>query len=193
MAIVKFPTDEELHEAFIPYVCALGKVVHAWNYLHLKLGQLYVVIADGTREDLLRDWYSDKVDTNQRKRIRKAVESSPEDRWLPRLPEVRADLLWLVDQVDAMAEPRNNAIHAPCCSATGAEGTVMIASFFTGHPRAKNLQGVNLLEEFEWLERRTEALSYYTMHLETVLGFPQYPRRDRPILPERCEPKRPLY
>jgi hypothetical protein len=39
--IVTWPTDDEAQQAFEEYCVAVGKVCHAWNYFHEKLGQLF--------------------------------------------------------------------------------------------------------------------------------------------------------
>jgi hypothetical protein len=79
-------TDEEARVAFEVYALAVGKVVHAWNYLHETLGQLLYHVAgpdDGRAE--LSKWYSLKSDHLQRAMLRAAVLRAPEDRWPPQV------------------------------------------------------------------------------------------------------------
>ena len=70
-AIVRQPTDEQIRAAFEAYTLAVGKVAHAWNYLHEKLGQLFAVITGADREIALAIWYStdsDRTPPNMLKR-----------------------------------------------------------------------------------------------------------------------------
>jgi hypothetical protein len=191
LPVVKFPTDEDLHAAFGPYVAAIGKVVHAWNYLHEKLGQLFVVVVGTERAITLGIWYSTRSDRAQRNMLRAAVLASPGDRWKPRLLTVREDMLWLLDQADSLAEQRNNAVHIPCAAATDEHGTEMVAAFFGSNPRVHKLRGIRLLDEFAWCERSAEILTRYTMGLETTITFDTYPCPRRPPLPTRRQAQPP--
>jgi hypothetical protein len=186
--IVKWPTDEETKAAFEAYTLALGKVAHAWNYLHEKLGQLFVVISGADRNIALAIWYSTDSDRVQRGMLRAAVAATSGDRWNA-LPKAHEHLKWLLDRADEVAEQRNNAIHAPCSLYIGggeAGSAEMGASFFHGHPRARKLQGKKVLIEFDWCERYAETLSVFTQKLETAIAFPErYPWPEKPLKPTR--------
>jgi hypothetical protein len=43
--IVPWANVEETKKAFEAYVAAVGKVAHAWNYLHEQLGILFVAVS----------------------------------------------------------------------------------------------------------------------------------------------------
>ena len=186
--IVKWPSDEETRAAFEAYTLALGKVAHAWNYLHEKLGQLFVVISGADRNIALAIWYSTNSDRTQREMLRAAVAATSVDRWKT-LPKAQEHLTWLLDRADELAEQRNNAIHAPCSLYIGGGengGAEMGAAFFYGHPRARKLMGKKLLVEFDWCERYAETLSRFTKKLETAIAFAgQYPWPDLPSKPAR--------
>jgi hypothetical protein len=199
--IVKWPTDEERKTAFEVYTLAVGKVAHARNYLHEKLGQLFVVVSGADRGIALAIWYSTDSDRAQRWMLRAAAMACGSDRW-PN-PAAKDDTIWLLDRADSLAEQRNNAIHAPCSLFVGGEkegGSEMGASFFYGHPRARKLMGKSLLDEFDWCERYAETLSEFTEKVETGIAFAgRYPWPDRPSLPTRGRknnlptPPRPQY
>jgi hypothetical protein len=131
----RLPTNEETKAAFERYTLAVGKVVHAWNYLHEKLGQLFVVLSGSDRNIALAIWYSTFNDRAQRLMLRAAVIASGANRW-PN-PSAKDDMIWLLDHADDLAEQRNNAIHTPCslyiCGAKD-RGTEMGAAYFNGHP-----------------------------------------------------------
>ena len=94
-SIVKWPTDSEAKTAFKSYTLALGKVAHAWNYLHEKLGQLFVVITGAERDMALAIWYSTDSDGTQRKMLEAAVAVN-NSRW-EQWPKAKDDLAWLLD------------------------------------------------------------------------------------------------
>jgi hypothetical protein len=85
-----------------------------------------------------------KSDRAQRDMLRAAVNATNSER-SKRLPKAPANLKWLLDRADALAEDRNNAVHAPCSLYLGGSVSEMGAAFFNGNPRAKNLMGKELL------------------------------------------------
>ena len=187
--VVTLPTDEEFHAAFVIYAAAVGKVAHSWNFLHERLGGLFADVTGMDRNIALAIWYSTESDRSQDNMLKAAIAASPDDRWLPRLPNAKAELLWMIERVINLAEARNNAIHAPCSFVIDSGSHQMAASIFSGHKRAKNLLGKKLLEEFEWCERRAEALSRFADRASTALRFERYPWPERPALPTRGQKK----
>jgi hypothetical protein len=186
--IVTLPTNEERKAAFEAYVAAVGKVAHAWNYLHEKLGTLFVVVSGAEKEVVaLAIWYSVKSDRAQRDMLRAAVNATNSER-SERMPRAADDLKWLLDRANELAEERNNAVHAPCSLYIGGSGSEMGAAFFNGNPRAKNLMGKELLVEFAWCEGCAESLSLFTQRLATAIAFPdQYEWPKQPKLPTRAD------
>jgi hypothetical protein len=181
--IVTWPTDDEARQAFEKYCVAVGKVCHAWNYFHEKLGQLFDRFSPVDSPTALRMWYSKFQDRWQRNELRNAVDAVGS--W----PNSTAkdDVIWLLDRADELAEDRNNAIHAPCSLYVGGRedgGSVMGPAFFNGHPRARNLLGKKIIAEFEWCEQYTECLTRFSMQIETAFAFPgKYPWPHRPTIP----------
>jgi hypothetical protein len=182
---VTWPTDDEAKRAFEEYCLAVGKVCHAWNYFHEKLGQLFARFSSDDAQAALKIWYSKFQDRWQRSELRKAVDAV---KIWPN-PTARDDVIWLLDHADQLAEDRNNAIHAPCCvyvGGRGAGGSLMGPAFFNGNPRARNLKGKKIIAEFDWCEQYTEQLTRFALQIEPAFAFPHnYPWPQRPALPPR--------
>ena len=192
--IVALPPAEIQVAIFEEYALAVGKVAHAWNYLQEKLGELFVVVTGMESEIAQAVWYSSDSDRTQRGMLKAAISASAHDRWKDRIPNVKADLLYLVDRANALGNNRNDAIHAPCVLAIGGStdgSTQMAASYFSSHARAKNLIGKDLLTEFDWLERYSENLSRYSVQARRSLISDIYPWPKRPSPPDH-QPKKVL-
>ena len=185
--IVKWPTLEEAAAAFEEYALAVGKVAYAWNYLHERLGELFVVVSGAEQAIALAIWYSTKSDRVQRDMLQAAVNANP-GRW-ETFPKALADLEWLLKCADEVAEARNNVVHAPVSFYIGARehgGSEVVAAYWAGNPRAKRLRGKRLLVEFDWCERYSEILSRCSDQLVAAISYPdvnQWP--DQPSKPTR--------
>jgi hypothetical protein len=187
--IVTWPSDEEIKTAFHAYTLAVGKVAFAWNFLHERLGRLFVAVTGMDREIAFGIWYSTDSDRTKQLMLKGAILAAKKDRWLPRLPKARDDLIWLTDRVIGLGEARNNAIHAPCTLLTDWDGSEMGASFFSGHERAKKLLGKDILVEFDWCEAWSEDLSRFCERAETAINFERYSWPDKPAQPNRRQKK----
>jgi hypothetical protein len=90
-----------------------------------------------------------------------------------------------LEQANNLGNKRDEAIHAPCSFFTDHEGTEVGADFLSRHRRARSLTGKQLLIEFAWLERYTEALYSFTQaaSLAMSVGNPTWPQR--PSVPNR--------
>jgi hypothetical protein len=176
--------SEQTKGAFEAYTLALGKVAHAWNYLHEQLGQLFIVVSGAEGQIALAIWYSTNSDRTQREMLRAAVAATGADRWKA-LPKAQEHLKWLLNHADTLAEERNNAIHAPAALYIS-ESPEMGPSFFYGNPRAQKLMGKKLLIEFDWCERYAETLSQFAQKIATAIAFPaDYPWPEKPSVPTR--------
>jgi hypothetical protein len=192
--IIRGPNDEEARAAFDAYCLGVGKVAHAWNYLQENLGQLFVFVTGGAPAIMLSVWYSARSDQTQRNMLRAALLAIKDDRWQPRLPTARDDLVWIVDEANALAEHRNNAIHMPGTLLTGADGTAIgpsIAAYINGNPLARRVWGKQLLPEFDLSEKCAEALSRFTRHACVSLMDHELPWPKRPSLPIRRQKSTP--
>ena len=70
-----------------------GRAAHASNYLQEQLGQLFALVTAGPFEIALAVWYSVPNDSTQRSMLRGALNASVDDRWAPRLPSVKSDVV----------------------------------------------------------------------------------------------------
>jgi hypothetical protein len=183
MPIVTVPDTDELNAAFEPYLSALGRVAHAWNRFQERLARLFVQVREQDRKVALDDWYSVNSDRRQREKLKAAVAASAPDRWAPRLPLAREDMLWMLDEADRLALLRNVAIHAPCELAVDADQIVVMASYFQGNPRANDLMDKDIIAEFLLYERSASVLTVMVEQMESALISTTYPWPDRPTLP----------
>jgi hypothetical protein len=179
--IVRWATFEDTKKAFDAHVAAVGKVAHEWNYLHEKLGVLFVAVTGMERNLALSIWYSVTSDRAQREMLKASVFATSSQR-SEKLPKARDDLKWLLDRAEEVADARNNAVHAPCSLYLGGSVSEMGVSYFNGNPRAKNLVGKELLVEFAWCEGYAATLSRYAEMLGNAVAFPdrfQWPERPK--------------
>ncbi len=184
--VVQPPTRDEARAILEAYTTAVGKVAHSWNYLFERLGELFCAVTEMTPAVALAIWYAPDIDRVKVEILRAAVMACPDDRWLPKLPSAKSDLIWLTEQVSHLADMRNNAVHAPCSLITGLDGTSTIASYFSGHSRAKKLRGKDILVEFDFCERWAEELSRFTRAAQSALYAPVSPSwPQRPVKPNR--------
>lgn len=184
--MARLPSHKEIEEAIAttwqPYVTALGKVAHSWNFLQESLAQLFAEIM-GSGSLALAVWYSSNDDRTQRRMLRAATERLPEDRWAT-FPNAKADILWLLGEADIIGIKRNDAIHGPCSVAMGDKGIEIVPAYFWGNPRARSLMGKDILKEFRWYELCADTLSTYVRDITTAISWEQ-PRAwpDRPLMP----------
>lgn len=183
-----WPSGEDRKGVFEQYTLAVGKVTHTWNYLHEKLGQLFVVVTGAERSIALAIWYSAGSDEAQRNMLSAAVKASR--KLIPR----NGDFEWLFDQCNELSQRRDDAIRAPCSIYLGGtdDGSAILGvSYLYGRPQAKNLSGKKLLVEFDWCERYTEMLTIFVARVESCLSssgdypWPDRPQSPRPGLKER--------
>ena len=186
MAVITIPSDAEIREVYLPYVQAVGEVAHSWNYLIESLGELFAeVVNKDERRVVLATWFSVPSDRMQMSMLKGALTASAEDRWLPRLPRAREDLIWLVDRANSLADDRNNAVHAPCTLFVTGEGAEMGASFWSGNPRARKLEGKQLLAEFQYCRDYAERLTKFARYTWSALASEKVSWPDRPDTPQR--------
>jgi hypothetical protein len=76
MATLKRVTQNAIDAKMEPYVMALGKVAHAWNYLQEALGQLFCAVTEVDMDTGQAVWHSTANDRAQREMLRAAVRVS---------------------------------------------------------------------------------------------------------------------
>ncbi len=188
--VVRAPTDDELRQAFEAYATAVGKVAYAWNYFQERLGAIFCSILGFHEYVGFAIWYSSDNDRTQRLMLKALIPVSERRMFKSDLPaNATADLDWLINRANELAELRNDAVHAPCSAYTGPDGTEMkaaIISGYHGHKRAKRLIGKQLLVEFDWLERYAELLSRFAIAINLAINDPKLsPWPSRPVAPTR--------
>jgi hypothetical protein len=186
---IAIPEPNAIFDALDDYAIAVGRVVYEWNNLHEELGRLFVAVRNEDKAPLLTKWWSCETDKGQRKKLRDAVTNARKVRWKA-LPKAVADLEWLLERVDELAEDRHNAVHAPVSPYFNADGsTEVIAAYLSAHPRhprAEKLMGKELTVEFAWCAWYATILSGYTRRLRMAMALPrrvEWP--PRPDIPTR--------
>jgi hypothetical protein len=177
--VTMLSVHEVITQRFDEYAMALGKVVYTWNALHEQLGKLYAVVAGITPENGFKLWYSKRNDRWQRDQFREALKAA---NFNAVNTKANADLLWLIDQTDLLAEDRNDAVHAPCGMLINNKFEIT-ANYFNGNPRAANLRDKPILLHFAWYERRAITLSNYTEHAFISIMHYKGKWPDRPAMP----------
>jgi hypothetical protein len=167
-----------------PYVMALGKVAHAWNYLQEALGQLFCAVTglenDSTGQAI---WHSTSNDRTQREMLRAAIEAVTHERLTTSLPKAKDDIKWLLNQADKVAEQRNNAIHAPMAISVGGKEIELVPAAYYGNPRAHKLVGKDILTEFEWYEHCADTLTRFAYGVRGAITANDVTWPNRPQMP----------
>ena len=173
-----------------PYFQELALVVIAWNEFHLELSQLFCTVAGIQMTTGLRIWHSTDSDRAQRKLLQGTTLGD-----LQHLPRVKAkgeafakrtndDINFILDRADTISGPRNDAIHSPYLFEINKDKITMRVFDFFMSPRAKALNGKDLLAEFQRQRRTASALSAFAQKIRLALYLtpePSWP--DRPTLP----------
>jgi hypothetical protein len=183
--IVTALTEEPPLVAFEEYTEALGKVAFAWNSLLERLAMLFAAVSGMDAKYAFAVWSSIDSDRTQQGMLRAIIDSSEDSRW-PRHPKAKKDLQWLIKAATDLGNDRNNAVHAPCKMMLLGEKSLEMQPFSaSGHKRAKNLQGKDILVEFDWCTRWAYGLSHFTALACHALTFGTSPWPDRPQTPDR--------
>ena len=179
---IKRPTARGLERTFKPYAIELGYLVYAWNRLQDRFGLLFwdlSGIASGRHAFAI--WHSVTNDRAQREMLRATIES-PMTKFEGE-SRAKADLLWMVNHANKMADNRNDAIHSPFILNIGRGGTELRSASGGGHPRAEKLKDKDLKVEFRYYADCADVLSEFAEAMHRYLGKvdPTWP--DRPLLP----------
>jgi hypothetical protein len=194
---------------YTPYVVAIGQLALAWNDLHEALALLFIeLLANGRAYPATDLWNAASFDRPKRQLIKSLMRTAPLK--YPARVRLKADLEWLLAEIDKVEDARNDAIHAPLTFST--EGKVL--SIFTpgnkevsitipvdkivpstafDNRRAIKLLNKDLLTEFRWCRDMSLALTEYVSEIyEAVAANPPdsnvWPTK--PVLPGRGMKKR---
>jgi hypothetical protein len=169
--------------ALDPYFIALGRVAHAWNHLHEDLGKVFCAVSHLELDIGMAIWHGLKSDRSQRDILLAAAKASDQNEdWSKQHPGASDGIIDLLNKTNALADHRNNAIHAPCSVAITSDGTdleIVPVTFF-GNDKAKRLRG-----KFEWYEKSADVLRIHAVECRFALDmkFSSWP--EKPLMPTR--------
>lgn len=197
----KLLTASTARDALRPYYAELGRLANAWNQLHHNLSSMFTLILRCPNAWVGQAlWHSLDSDIMQRKMFRAVV--TAEKSVLPAHRMLTAsqadDILDVLNEIDNnLRHRRNNAIHAPLVVMSGVHrGAVRHwaeASLNMQNPRAKPLQGKDLIQEFRRYSEDAEKLMRYTNQMWLALSpyVPEPPAwPSRPPSPQAHNKKR---
>ena len=184
--------QRRLAQAFRPIAAEVGWISYEWNRLHEALGQLFALIIPhkGTipHEMGFAIWYTTTNERAQREMLKAAVKIAHAQDDLSRQP-VYGEIEWILNQVNALAGRRNNAIHAPFAFVhhTDTDAVEIIPDIWFGHPRASELKDATLHDEFRWYRDHLSKLATHAGWLAFNFAFDPdiFPLPKRPVLPPR--------
>ncbi len=130
-------------------------------------------------------WHSIKSDRDQRQMVRAAITASPELE-----QEQKSDLLWLIKEIEKLADRRNDAIHSPYTFFIGPDGLIVMPSYLFDHPRANKLPKLELMEELKWYRKSAACLLGYAAGILDAMLDPTQTWPDRPQLQDHSRPHR---
>jgi hypothetical protein len=161
------PHAEIVRQHLDPYATEIGHIAIAWNNLHENLALLFWhAIGPSKGAVPFAIWNVLSNDRTQRDVLKVAVEAFAfKDR--PDSSRISADVLWLLNQSEKLADQRNNAVHGPITTLTNvATGeTVVEPQTFFGNRRAKKLDKVDLISQLKWYRESIEVLARYAADL----------------------------
>jgi hypothetical protein len=193
--MARLPTSDEIDAATAalePYFAALGRVAHSWNHLHEELGKLFCSVSGLELHHGMAIWHKLKSDRSQRDILTGAINArAQESDWAESRPRAAEAIINLLNETNALAERRNNAIHAPCSVAIHGnrkDFQIVPVSFF-GNDKARRLVGKDIIEEFNWYERCANTLKKHAtdcrLAVDARLSSPE-----KPLMPTRGQADR---
>ncbi|MFN3350805.1 hypothetical protein [Pseudorhodoplanes sp.] len=182
--------NEKSQKALEAYHLALGKVAHAWNHMQENLGVLFCEISGLADMMGMGIWHALKSDRTQRDLLEAALKTRASDEGFGQtFPKAKVDIEWLLKKVNALADSRNSAVHAPIFALPSEDGGSEILPFtLLQNPNAEKLSEKDILAEFEWYEGYFTALRKFAASMAVALaherlGFVLGPWPERPLLP----------
>jgi hypothetical protein len=177
------PSVPFTHEAFGPYVTALGQLALAWNDLHVTLEMLFChAMGGGMVNQFLAVWSAIKSDRAQRDMLVAALKSKIDLH--PLHSKMSDDVIWICGQANTLEDLRNDAIHSPLWGSPAGKGASVQPLATFGNVRASKLLNKNLLAEFRWCRDSATRLRDFAMKIDAALSG-RAPWPDRPKLPAR--------
>jgi hypothetical protein len=129
---------------------------YEWNRLQEALGELFADAIHNNRQGFAI-WYSTPNDRAQREMLRAAVDMGFPITDTVNPPRERV-ILWLLGEIEKVADRRDDAIHAPLVFVNTSDGIDLSPMYWLGNPRARKLRDKDLLTEFKWYRSSAAAL-----------------------------------
>jgi hypothetical protein len=168
---------------FRPYALAIGEATLSWNDLHVELGMLFVTVSGGGYvNEFFEKWNSIKNDAQKCKPLLETASSnltSESDQ------KAFAEVTWLLDSVNVLANYRNTVTHAPLTFTPNA--SIVFPNAWPGDRFAQKLEGYDVLAEYRRLRDTAILLRDYAGRLAQALPRERPSWPDRPSLPVRPE------
>jgi hypothetical protein len=165
----------------------LGWLLYEWNRLQEALAELFRdVVSPDNSNVMFAIRHSTPNDRTQREMLRAALDATYRN--IQPKPQIYNDVTWILSQLEPLSGRRNVAVHSPLVfirdvGPTASQYELSPMHFF-GNPRAKQLKGKVLIEEFKWYRDHISRLAEYAELLHFGLAFEgDYPWPGRPELP----------
>ncbi len=173
-------------DRFRAYATGIGEVILAWNDLHETLSSLFWVTL-GIPNGLIPAavWYSSKSDLAQRDMLEAALKVKAIGHPLETRDTFRKEIIWLVSEINKIADKRNDFVHSPVILLSTNEPT---PAHHLGHKRAKKLSKKNLVGQASWFYDATIICRDYAADLNKSIGDRNTTLPERPKLPNRGDP-----
>jgi hypothetical protein len=113
-------TPQHILDRFYPYAAEIGHLVYASARLQWSLGQLLAALVEPSKPALgLAIWNAIKSDRSQRDILEATAKVS-----VAHDQNAMSDVLWLLEQANARATDRNDAVHTAFFFETGDDGNI---------------------------------------------------------------------
>lgn len=172
------------------HAAEVGRVAIAWNALCETMAIAFSLILKPDHQGAaLSVWHSVKSDRYQREMLRAAAIAMLGDKNQAALKEIE----WVLGQIDATENRRNDAIHAPYAIQIENGLAKPMPSPMTGNPKAENLKDRDLVEALQAYSTRMSSLDHFLHGVMVHLVHPDNPLPKRPTSanpyprPERSE------
>jgi hypothetical protein len=199
--------DRFTEAAYKSHVKAIGQLALAWNDLHERLGEIFVVVMEGnTAEDnednlfqIAAVWSAANSDRTKREMLEAAVKFAPKLEGGP-FPRLADDIKWLIGRSTALEDTRNDVIHAPLVSLhttvrTAFDLPAVMPNLLLQNSRAGKLarknSSIELSVDFRWCRDSILLLRDYAISLRLGLTVEGRTWPERPRLPNRGQKKNP--
>jgi hypothetical protein len=157
--------DKLLLEAYEPFMMALGELAFQWNALQDEMCSLFCVLLQSKNPDIGEAiWHTVKSDRGQREMLMNLLPVARINGLKISLP-FQKDIKDVLNSIMKLENDRNDAIHSPMAIWIEAEGFAIKPNTLSNNPRARNLEGKNLMQTFGYV---THCAGLYGRYLNKV-------------------------